>query len=186
VACNSRRDRLLASFSCMALGKWADLHYPVFPKTGPDLSCRPGVGILLFSPQRVTPLSRTYDLVARNGRTVTAVGSAQGRKKSIPRPAGKTTKEQPLNLALGAGTNFFNLPGVNDSCLTVKTIGDAVSARAESLRRAASMLSANSCFRVEGVASLKSPRALVLEPRFSCLEPRGNRSDHGYRDPAEH
>jgi NADH dehydrogenase FAD-containing subunit len=34
-----------------------------------------------------------------------------------------------LVLALGAGTNFFDLPGVEDSCLTVKTLGDAVTIR---------------------------------------------------------
>ena len=31
-----------------------------------------------------------------------------------------------LVLALGAGTNFFNLPGVENSSLTVKTLGDAI------------------------------------------------------------
>jgi NADH:ubiquinone reductase (H+-translocating) len=34
-----------------------------------------------------------------------------------------------LILALGAGTNFFNLPGVEDSCITLKTLGDAVAIR---------------------------------------------------------
>ncbi len=34
-----------------------------------------------------------------------------------------------LILALGEGTNFFNLPGVEASCLTVKTLGDAVAIR---------------------------------------------------------
>lgn len=34
-----------------------------------------------------------------------------------------------LVLALGAGTNFFNLPGVEHSCLTVKTLGDAIAIR---------------------------------------------------------
>jgi NADH:ubiquinone reductase (H+-translocating) len=34
-----------------------------------------------------------------------------------------------LILALGAGTNFFNLPGVEGSCLTIKTLGDAVTLR---------------------------------------------------------
>ena len=34
-----------------------------------------------------------------------------------------------LILALGDGTNFFNLPGVEASCLTVKTLGDAVAIR---------------------------------------------------------
>jgi len=34
-----------------------------------------------------------------------------------------------LVLALGDGTNFFNLPGVEDSCLTLKTLGDAVAIR---------------------------------------------------------
>jgi NADH:ubiquinone reductase (H+-translocating) len=34
-----------------------------------------------------------------------------------------------LILALGAGTNFFNLPGVEASCLTLKTLSDAVGVR---------------------------------------------------------
>src|SRR6266404_1154312 len=34
-----------------------------------------------------------------------------------------------LILALGEGTNFFNLPGVEASCLTVKTLGDAIELR---------------------------------------------------------
>jgi NADH:ubiquinone reductase (H+-translocating) len=34
-----------------------------------------------------------------------------------------------LILALGAGINFFNLPGVEGSCLTLKTLGDAVAVR---------------------------------------------------------
>jgi NADH dehydrogenase len=34
-----------------------------------------------------------------------------------------------LIIALGAETNFFDLPGVEDSCLTLKTLGDAVSIR---------------------------------------------------------
>ena len=36
-----------------------------------------------------------------------------------------------LIVALGAGTNFFNLPGVEASCLTLKTLGDAVGVRNE-------------------------------------------------------
>ena len=34
-----------------------------------------------------------------------------------------------LIFALGTGTNFFNLPGVEDSCFTVKTVGDAMAIR---------------------------------------------------------
>ena len=34
-----------------------------------------------------------------------------------------------LIVALGSDANFFNLPGVEDSCLTLKTLGDAVSIR---------------------------------------------------------
>jgi NADH:quinone reductase (non-electrogenic) len=34
-----------------------------------------------------------------------------------------------LILAVGAGTNFFNLPGVEASCLTLKTLSDAVGVR---------------------------------------------------------
>src|SRR5271170_1206834 len=34
-----------------------------------------------------------------------------------------------LILALGAGTNFFNLPGVEASCFTLKTLSDAVAVR---------------------------------------------------------
>jgi len=34
-----------------------------------------------------------------------------------------------LIIALGAETRFFDLPGVEDSCLTLKTLGDAVSIR---------------------------------------------------------
>lgn len=34
-----------------------------------------------------------------------------------------------LILALGADTNFFNLPGVEDCCITLKTLGDAVTIR---------------------------------------------------------
>jgi NADH dehydrogenase len=34
-----------------------------------------------------------------------------------------------LILALGAGTNFFDLPGVEELCLTVKTLGDAIMIR---------------------------------------------------------
>ena len=38
-----------------------------------------------------------------------------------------------LIIALGAETNFFDLPGVEDSCLTLKTLGDAVSIRNQHL-----------------------------------------------------
>jgi NADH dehydrogenase FAD-containing subunit len=34
-----------------------------------------------------------------------------------------------LIVALGTGINFFNLPGVEASCLTLKTLGDAVAVR---------------------------------------------------------
>jgi NADH dehydrogenase len=34
-----------------------------------------------------------------------------------------------LILALGTGTNYFNLPGIEDSCFTIKTLSDAVAIR---------------------------------------------------------
>jgi NADH:ubiquinone reductase (H+-translocating) len=60
----------------------------------------------------------TIDLEARR---VTVSHAFDGHTHELP--------YDQLILALGAGTNFFELPGVEGSCLTVKTLGDAVTIR---------------------------------------------------------
>jgi NADH dehydrogenase len=71
--------------------------------------------------KRVKTFVGTIEKINIEGRQVTVAHGMDGHSHELP--------YDHLVLALGAGTNFFNLPGVEDSCLTVKTLGDAVAIR---------------------------------------------------------
>ncbi len=71
--------------------------------------------------KRVKSFVGSIDAVDLATRHVTVSHGFDGHTHDLP--------YDQLVLALGAGTNFFNLPGVEHSCLTVKTLGDAITIR---------------------------------------------------------
>jgi NADH dehydrogenase len=71
--------------------------------------------------KRVKTFVGTIEAINLQGRQVVASHGLEGHRHELP--------YDQLILALGAGTNFFNLPGVEDCCITMKTLGDAVAIR---------------------------------------------------------
>src|SRR6266851_1752158 len=71
--------------------------------------------------KRVKSFVGSIDAIDLATRRVTVSHGFDGHTHDLP--------YDQLILALGAGTNFFNLPGVEHSCLTVKTLGDAITIR---------------------------------------------------------
>ena len=79
----------------------------------------------------VNPLRKLFKRVKTFVGTIEAL-NLEGRRIVVSHGLDSHSHELPydqLILALGAGINFFNLPGVEDSCITVKTVGDAVAIR---------------------------------------------------------
>src|SRR5271156_4550629 len=66
--------------------------------------------------RRVKPFVGTIESIDLGARHVVASHGFDRHTHELP--------FDQLILALGAGTNFFSLPGVEDSCLTIKTLGD--------------------------------------------------------------
>jgi len=71
--------------------------------------------------KRVKTFIGNIEAIDIANRQVIAVHGLDGHSHTLP--------YDHLILALGAGTNFFNLPGVEEYGLTVKTLGDAVAIR---------------------------------------------------------
>ena len=71
--------------------------------------------------RRVKSFIGTIEAIDLGARHVIASHGFDGHIHELP--------YDQLIVALGAGTNFFNLPGVEASCLTLKTLGDAVTVR---------------------------------------------------------
>jgi NADH:ubiquinone reductase (H+-translocating) len=71
--------------------------------------------------RRVKSFVGTIETIDLEARHVIASHGFDGHTHELP--------YDQLIVALGAGTNFFNLPGVEASCLTLKTLGDAVTVR---------------------------------------------------------
>ncbi len=71
--------------------------------------------------RKVKSFVGTIESIDLEARHVIASHGFDGHRHELP--------YDQLIVALGAGTNFFNLPGVEASCLTLKTLGDAVAVR---------------------------------------------------------
>jgi NADH:ubiquinone reductase (H+-translocating) len=71
--------------------------------------------------KRVKSFVGTIEAIDLAARHVTVSHGLEGHSHDLP--------YDQLVLALGAGTNYFNLPGVENSCLTLKTLGDAITIR---------------------------------------------------------
>jgi NADH dehydrogenase len=71
--------------------------------------------------KRVKTFVGSIEAINIESRQVTVIHGMDGHAHQLP--------YDQLILALGSGANFFNLPGVEDSCLTVKTLGDALAIR---------------------------------------------------------
>ena len=71
--------------------------------------------------RRVKSFVGTIESIDLEARQVIASHGFDGHRHQLP--------YDELIVALGAGTNLFNLPGVEASCLTLKTLGDAVAVR---------------------------------------------------------
>jgi NADH dehydrogenase len=71
--------------------------------------------------KRVKSFVGTIEAIDLKAQHVTVSHASDGHTHELP--------YDQLVIALGAGTNFFNLPGVEDSCLTIKTLSDAVAIR---------------------------------------------------------
>ena len=79
----------------------------------------------------INPLRRLLRRVKSFVGMIEAI-DLRARRVTVSHAFDSHTHELPydrLILALGAGTNFFNLPGVEGCCLTIKTLGDAVAIR---------------------------------------------------------
>lgn len=71
--------------------------------------------------KRVKSFVGTIEAIDLDARRVTVSHAFDGHTHDLP--------YDQLILALGAGTNFFDLPGVEDYCLTIKTLYDAIRIR---------------------------------------------------------
>src|SRR6266481_23353 len=79
----------------------------------------------------VNPLRRLLTRVKSFVGTIEAI-NLEARQVIVSHASDAHRHELPydqLIMALGAGTNFFTLPGVEASCLTLKTLSDAVAVR---------------------------------------------------------
>ena len=71
--------------------------------------------------RRVKSFVGTIEAIDLNARHVIVSHGLDGHIHELP--------YDQLIVALGARTNFFDLPGVEASCLTLKTLGDAIAVR---------------------------------------------------------
>jgi NADH:ubiquinone reductase (H+-translocating) len=71
--------------------------------------------------RRVKSFVGTIECIDLRARRIIVSHALDAHKHELP--------YDQLILALGAGINFFNLPGVEGSCLTLKTLDDAVAVR---------------------------------------------------------
>jgi NADH dehydrogenase len=71
--------------------------------------------------RRVKSFVGTIEAIDLNARHVIVSHGFDGHIHELP--------YDQLIVALGARTNFFDLPGVEASCLTLKTLGDAIAVR---------------------------------------------------------
>jgi NADH dehydrogenase len=79
----------------------------------------------------VNPLRRLLTRVKSFVGTIEAI-NLEARQVIVSHASDAHRHELPYDqviMALGAGTNFFKLPGVETSCLTLKTLSDAVAVR---------------------------------------------------------
>ena len=79
----------------------------------------------------VNPLRKLLTRVKSFVGTIEAI-NLEDRKVIVSHASDAHRHELPYDqviMALGAGTNFFKLPGVEASCLTLKTLSDAVAVR---------------------------------------------------------
>src|ERR1700731_2045854 len=98
------------------------LFTPMLPEVAAgDLELNTIVDPLRKLLKRVKTFVGTIEAIDLRGRQVAASHGLDGHSHELP--------YDQLILALGEGTNFFNLPGVEASCLTAKTLGDAVAIR---------------------------------------------------------
>ena len=98
------------------------LFTPMLPEVAAgDLELSTIVNPLRKLLKRVKTFVGTIEAFNLEGQRITVSHGLDGHCHELP--------YDQLILALGAGTNFFNLPGVEDSCITVKTVNDAVAIR---------------------------------------------------------
>jgi NADH dehydrogenase FAD-containing subunit len=71
--------------------------------------------------KRVNTFVGTIELIDLEGRQVVVSHGSDGHTHEL--------QYDQLIIALGAGTNFFNLPGVEASSFTIKTLSDAIAIR---------------------------------------------------------
>src|SRR6202030_3097451 len=98
------------------------LFTPMLPEVAAgDLELSTIVNPLRKLLKRVKTFVGTIEALNLEGQRITVSHGLDGHCHELP--------YDQLILALGAGTNFFNLPGVEDSCITVKTVNDAIAVR---------------------------------------------------------
>jgi NADH:ubiquinone reductase (H+-translocating) len=79
----------------------------------------------------INPLRRLLKRVKSFVGSIEAI-DLESRRVTVSHAVDGHTHELPydqLIIALGTRTNYFNLPGDEDSCFTIKTLGDAVALR---------------------------------------------------------
>ena len=98
------------------------LFTPMLPEVAAgDLELNTIVNPLRKLLKRVKTFVGTIESLNLEGRRVAVSHGLDGHSHEL--------SYDQLILALGADTNFFNLPGVEDCCITLKTLGDAVTIR---------------------------------------------------------
>ncbi len=98
------------------------LFSPMLPEVAAgELEQNTIVNLLRKLLRRVKSFVGTIEEINLDARHVLVSHGFDGHKHELP--------YDQLILALGSGTNFFGLPGVEASCLTLKTLSDAVTVR---------------------------------------------------------
>ena len=121
-----RLDKLLARHDDLEVTLVTRENYFLFTPMLPEVAA----GELELS-AIINPLRRLLRRVKSFVGMIEAIDPA-ARRVTVSHAFDGHTHDLPydlLILALGCDTNFFGLPGVEDCCLTVKTLGDAVAIR---------------------------------------------------------
>lgn len=121
-----RLEKLLARYSGLEVTLVTRDNYFLFTPMLPEVAAAELEQSTIVNPlrrllKRVRSFVGAIEAIDLAARYVTVSHGVDGHTHDLP--------YDQLVLALGAGTNFFDLPGVENSCLTLKTLGDAITIR---------------------------------------------------------
>jgi NADH:quinone reductase (non-electrogenic) len=121
-----RLEKLLARYGGLEVTLVTRDNYFLFTPMLPEVAAAELEQNTIVNPlrrllKRVKSFVGTIEAIDLAARHVTVSHGLDGHSHDLP--------YDQMVLALGAGTNYFNLPGVENSCLTLKTLGDAITIR---------------------------------------------------------